>query len=128
MIDLKQEVISDVGGGRYLVTQVELTPSMHNRTASATMTVAYSVFIDEYSEYIDPKDIEIDRLNREIQKLKEKKKPRKKRRMLSSGEIKEIRELILKGEGNTSLGIEYQISDSAISKIRVAMRKEGQDV
>jgi len=128
MIDLKQEVISPAGN-RYLVSQVELTPSMHNREEGKTINVSYPVFIDEYVEYIDPKDVEIARLSAEIQKLKDKaKKPRKTRKRLLPGEIKDIKADIIAGSNNMDIAREYEVSDSSISKYRIELRKEGKDV
>ncbi len=93
------------------------------------IAISLDNFLENYTEYIDPKQMEINRLLKENKALKEKlKKPRKIRRKLLPGEIVEIRELILKGEGNTPIAEEYKIGDSTISKIRCEMRKEGKEV
>lgn len=91
--------------------------------------IEYTNFLEHYSEYVSPQQVEINRLNAEVAKLKEQLKPfRKKRRKLLDGEIEEIKKLILAGSGNTELATEYQVSDSTISKFRIVLRKAGEDV
>lgn len=96
---------------------------------SISKNIEVETFCNNYREYIDPRQIEINRLNAEVKKLKEQLKPlRKKRRTLSAGEIIEVRELIVNGESNQTIAKEYQCSDSAVSRHRIEMRKEGKDV
>ena len=91
--------------------------------------VAYDHFVENYDEYIDPLQLRVNALEAELKALKEKhKQPRKTRRKLTAGEQREVRELIIKGEGNTPIATEYDCSDSAISRYRIEMRKEGLDV
>ena len=86
-------------------------------------------FLNTYEEYIDPKELRIKQLEKQLEELKAKhKKPRQSRKRLLPGEKLEIRELILKGEPNLSIAKEYEVSDSTISKIRIDMRKEGKEV
>ena len=73
-----------------------------SRWSGNTQVELYSNFVEYYEEYLDPKDIEIARLKRELEKYKAQ-VPKKKRRIITEGERKEIKELILKGEGNRPL-------------------------
>lgn len=113
-IELPVEVVgpTDI---RFKVTGVRL---LDTKTGT-THTIDIAIFAYDYEEYIDPKDLEIQRLLAENKKLKDRLKPeRKKRRVLTPGEIKEIKELIDKGESNPVIAKEYGSSDSTISRIR----------
>ncbi len=91
-----------------------------------TNAVPRDNFLAQYTEFLDPKDLEIERLMNIIKELETPKKPTKRR--LLKGEWKEIEELIRKGEGNTQIANEYGISDSAVSKRRTEMRNNGEEV
>ena len=109
---------------------VSITLSEPNETdGRRTFSITPEVFMEEYREYINPMQLEINRLLAENKKLKDQLKPlRKPRRRLSDGEVKEVEEHILEGSNNLDLAKEYQVSDSTISKIRIRLRKSGRDV
>ena len=109
---------------------VSITLSEPNETdGRRTFSITPAVFMKEYREYINPMQLEINRLLAENKKLKDQLKPlRKPRRRLSDGEVKEVEEHILEGSNNLDLAKEYQVSDSTISKIRIRLRKSGRDV
>jgi len=118
MIDLKQIVV-DRDGNKLTIVGIVL----HDKDNKPN-NLSFSAFVDSFTEYVDPKDIEIERLNKVIANLKLKgKKPRKVRRKLLPGELIEIKELIDKGEGNTAISKEYDCSDSTISRIRIEHMK-----
>ena len=119
MIDLKQEIVTE-DGQKFFIESILMNP-LDNTTPRVA---PFSHFTERYSEYIDPKDIEIARLKKELAKYR----PKKTRRLLNNGERKEIVELILKGETNRPIAQEYQVSETVISKMRVQMRKQGEDV
>ena len=119
MIDLKQIVHKDDGINVY-IKGIEVEDGS---------IVPYTTFIGLYTEYIDPKDVEIQRLREEVAKLKEKaKKPRVTRRVILPGEKKEMIELIRKGESNTAIATEYKLSETVVSRYRVELRKAGEEV
>jgi len=119
------ELVEDKNGEIYFVDAVKLS----NRDTADFILVDKDAFLQTYTEYVNPMQLEINRLTEENKKLKEQLKPlRKPRRKLSKGEILEIEELISKGETNRPIAKEYDISETAISKIRVRMRKGGEDV
>ena len=95
---------------------------------TASICVDYDEFIDEYTNYIDPKDAEINRLKAIINELKNPHTERKSRKRLIEGEWREVKELIRKGVSNTDIAAEYDISDSSVSKKRIEMRKMGEKV
>ena len=120
-IDLPQEVVTDDDINVYTIESIKFI--------DVSEPIQYQLFIQKFKEYIDPKQIEINRLLAENKKLKEQLKPlRKTRRRLLPGEITEIKELIRKGNSNLKLASEYQVSDSTISKLRIQMRREGEEV
>ena len=124
-IDLPKEVINGNG-----VRHQVLAITLKNMEAPAeTFNVQLPLFIDSYKEYHDPKDVRIRALEDELIALKLKHKPaRKKRRKLLDGEIKDIKTDIRAGLGNTEIGKEYDCSDSTVSRIRLELRKDGEDV
>ena len=124
-IDLPLEVIGTSGMERAIVVSVNL------QFNDEVQAILYENFIKDYREYMDPKQIEINRLNKVIEDLKLKaKKTRvsKPRRTLTPLERQEIRQLIENGESNTPIAIQYGVGDSTVSKIRCEMRKAGEDV
>ena len=107
----------------------EITGIIVSNEENGDYQVEYPSFLEAYKEYIDPKDIRIKALEDELIALKLKQKPeRKKRRKLLDGEIKDIKTDIRAGLGNTEIGKEYDCSDSTISRIRLELRKAGEDV
>jgi len=82
-------------------------------------TLHYDSLVTEYEEYIDPKDIEIKRLLGIIKDLENpsNREPRKRRRSLDEGEIKEIKELIELKNYIPDIAKEYDVSVSAIYRI-----------
>lgn len=122
MIELQERVISDNGDIGF-VKEVTIT------FPSGSEKIFFENFVSAYTEYVDPLELEIQRLNTEIKKLKVQLKPfRRPRKQLSAGEISEIRELITRGEGNGTLATEYECSTSRISRIRTEMKKENKIV
>ena len=122
-LDIPREVVNNENV-RHTVMSVMLKPK-----DGEAFKIAIDLFNKRYVEYVDPKDLEIQRLKQELSALKEKHKPvRKKKRTLTKGELLEVEELISRGEDNTSLATQYDMSDSAISRIRLRMRKAGEDV
>jgi len=88
-------------------------------------SITPAVFMKEYREYINPMQLEINRLLAENKKLKEQLKPlRKPRRRLLAGELEEIKKLLETGATNPEIATEYKVSPSTISKIRSDLRKE----
>ena len=111
-------------GGRKL-TLVSLS------MADKSGTVEYKLedFNKKFEEYIDPKDLEIQRLRNELAAMKEKHKPvRKKKKTLTKMERLEVEQLIANGEGNPAIATQYDMSESAVSRIRIRMQKAGEDV
>lgn len=83
----------------------------------------YTEFITNYEEYFDPKDLRIKALEDELNALKLKHRPvRKKFKRLTPLDIKEIKVLIANGETNPVIAKEYDCSESRISSIRVEVR------
>ncbi len=118
------EMVMNTDGVVCRVSSVGIVPNGGDLQA-----ITLSNFLEHYIEYINPQQLEINRLLKENKQLREKLKPhRKPRRKLLPGEIVEIRELIIKGEGNTPIAEEYKVGDSTISKIRCEMRKRGAEV
>lgn len=124
-IDLLKDV-KDRQEKRYVIVGLTLRP----HTGGETLSVPYENFVEAYDEYVDPKDLEIQRLNRIIEELKNGKdnSTRKGRIMLSNEQWEEVKDLIRKGVRNIDIAAEYGISDSAISKRRTEMRNAGEDV
>jgi len=121
-IYLPKEVV-DKNGRRVFVTSVNITDGEESHD------IKLDNFLETYEEYVDPKDVEIARLNQQIADLKVKgRKHKKPRRMLTKDERLEIEVLISNGETNRPIATQYDISETTISKIRVAMRKGGEDV
>ena len=115
--------VVDKNGRRAIVTSIHISDGTEGHD------IKLENFLETYTEYVDPKDFEIARLKQELADLKAKhKQPRRARRKLTKGEIKEIEEHIRLGEGNTPIAKEYDVSDTTVSKIRVRMRKGGEDV
>ena len=117
MIELSKEVKLD--------GSIE-TPQVINKIVFIGGTeVYYDQFVTKYTEYIDPKDLEIKRLLAVIQGLEEPvKKVRKKRRVLGVGEIKEIKVLLQLNTDVTEIATEYQCSTSAIYRIKKLLIEE----
>jgi len=109
---------------------VSITLSEPNETdGRRTFSITPEVFMEEYREYINPMQLEINRLLAENKKLKEKLKPvRKTRKRLTTGEKTDIRKDILAGANNLSIAKEYDCSDTVISKMRCELRRAGEDV
>lgn len=106
-----------------------LNVEVRNRYTLETVTIPFDKFIEAYEEYIDPRDLEIEKLNKLIKELQEEKKAQKKpRRRLTKEEWKEIDELIRKGIRNIDIAAEYGISDTGVSKRRTDLRKAGEAV
>ena len=123
-------IVENIDGLTKQFNVISITLGEPNETdGRRTFSITPEVFMNEYREYINPLQIEINRLMAENKRLKDKMKvDRKPRRTLSSGEITDIKADILSGGNNTDISKEYQVSDSSISKIRISMRKEGKDV
>ena len=120
-IEIPEEVINTKSNERFTVISITIVDNKENGH-----TIDLNNFMDSFIEYIDPKDLKIQMLEEEIRKLKEKHKPvRKKKRTLLPGEVKEIKELLFKGESNIDIAKEYDVSDSTVSRIRVELKKEG---
>lgn len=120
-IELPEQVIS-IDGKRCQVITVQL------RHKEEYVDIEYTNFLSNYKEYVDPLQIEIDRLNKVIEAMKAKnKKPRgpyKPRRILTPIERAEVYNLILSGESNTAIAEQYGCSDSTVSKLRKTMPDE----
>ncbi len=87
-----------------------------------------STFLTDWVEYIDPKDIEIARLRKQVADLKEKnRKPRKKYRIPTLGEIAEMQALIRQGETGIKIATEYEVSESYVGRLRTEVKKESAD-
>lgn len=124
-MDLLKNIINTKTNVRGCIITIDV--QYHGETKPTVMNL--DEFNETIEEYVDPRDVEIERLNKVIADLKmRKKKPRKMRKRLTFGEIAEIKELILKGESNTAIGNEYNVSDSTVSRFRIEMRKGGHDV
>jgi len=117
MIDLKKEVKLD--------GSIDIPQAINKIVFTDGQEVYYSEFVKNYTEYTDPKDLEIKRLLSVIEELeKTGKPPRKRRRTLSAGEIKEIRVLIHLNTDVNEIAAEYKSSTSAIYRIKKIMIEE----
>jgi len=117
MIDLKKEVKLD--------GSIDLPQIINKIVFKDGLEVYYSEFVKKYTEYTDPKDLEIKRLLSVIEELEKAGKPqRKRRRTLSAGEIKEIRVLIHLNTDIHEIAAEYKSSTSAIYRIKKIMIEE----
>ena len=96
-----------------------------------TITVPYANFIEAYEEYVDPKDIKISQLEREIKELKDKlNKPsgRKRRKKLTEGEWKDIEGYIREGLNPKEIAVLMDVSDALVYVRRKQMRQAGEEV
>ncbi len=117
MIDLKKEVKLD---GNFKEPQTISKIIFTDKTE-----VYYEQFITEYTEYIDPKDIEIQKLLDIIENLKEPvKKIRKRRKALDINEVKDIKVLLQLNTDVHEIAREYQSSTSAIYRIKKLLVEE----
>ena len=117
MIELKKEVRLD--------GSIDLPQTINKIVFKDGREVYYSEFIKKYTEYTDPKDLEITRLLGVIEELEKAGKPtRKRRRTLTAGEIKEIRVLIHLNTDINEIAKEYESSTSAIYRIKKIMIEE----
>jgi len=117
MIDLKKEVKLD--------GSIDIPQAINKIVFTDGQEVYYSEFVKKYTEYTDPKDLEIKRLLSVIEDLeKAGKPPRKRRRTLTAGEIKEIRVLIHLNTDIHEIAAEYKSSTSAIYRIKKIMIEE----
>lgn len=120
MFDLQRDIVNENGERAHLVS-INIVYA-----GGDSQMIDRENFNEKWDEYIDPRDLEIQRLLKELEALKLKHKPvRKKKRSLNTGERAEVRQLISRGESNTTIAQEYDISDSAVSRIRKGMVKEG---
>lgn len=104
---------------------------VRNKYTGELVAIPFDNFVEAYDEYIDPKDLEIQRLNKIIEELKSGKTSGKvggtKKRLLPA-EWREVEELIRQGLKNVEIAKEYGISDSTVSTRRSQMRKKGEEV
>ena len=90
--------------------------------------VGYYEFVTYYEDYVDPKDLEIQRLKEYIKKLEEP-KVKKRYTRLTPEEWREVEDLIrIRSISNLDIAKEYGISDSSVSKRRKDMRLKGENV
>jgi len=117
--DLPEQVV-DKQGNIFTVDSVKV---FNNKEQE--VHIGIHSFNRDYRAYIDPKDIRIQALEDELKELREKiENPRrKKRRILTDGEIKEIEGLIRIGEEIHDIAAEYESSTSAIYRIRQKMNQ-----
>lgn len=107
-MDLKKQVI-DNNGIRYEVLGIVVIADGNNESEQLTI----SQFNNNYEEYIDPKDLEIERLLAIIKDLeKPKVKPSGKR--LTQPEKDEVRKLVEAGHEIIDIASTYNISTSSI--------------
>lgn len=120
---LPKEVV-DKDGRRAIVVSVTVVPLVIGGKGTEQHDIKLDNFLETYTEYVDPKDLEIARLLKQLADLKAKHKPaRKKKRTLTALERAEVRTLIANGENNTAIATQYDISDSSVSRMRKTMEK-----
>lgn len=108
LIDLPREVVSRKSLTRARVIGVDLGEDFG--------IVPYNTFVDDFDEYIDPKDVEIARLLSIIEALEKPKVSNTKRKHLTEAERFEVKELVEKGIEISAIATTYDISASTIYK------------
>ncbi len=123
-IDLPHIVVDTVKGVRARIVSVVV----RYENKDTTTTMATAAFLSTFVEYVDPKDVEIARLRKQVEDLKVKaRKPRKSYRTPNAGELLEMRELLKQGTVGHKVAIEYGVSESFVGRVRTEMRKENPD-
>ena len=123
-IDLPNIVVDTVRGNRARIVSVVVRYD----SKDTTDTISTAAFLSTFVEYIDPKDVEIARLRKQVEDLKVKaRKPRKSYRTPDAGEILEMRALLAQGTVGHKIATEYGVSASYVSKLRGEMKKENPD-
>lgn len=109
LIDLPREVVSIHSGEKYTVVGVDL--------GDTKGVVSYGTFLDGYDEYIDPKDVEINRLLAIIKDLEQKpKKSNAPKRRPTEAEKGDMKTMYEKGIAVGLIASQYEISPSAVYK------------
>ena len=122
-IDLTKQVESRAGD-LYEVLEV----SLRDMNTNEVVAVKFDSFLLNYSEYVDPKDLEIERLKQIIKDLENGAKPKHTKTRLTDDEWLDVENDIRNGGRNIDIARTYGISDSSVSKKRIAMRKLGEKV
>ncbi len=123
-IDLPNIVVDTIRGNKARVVSVVV----RYESKDTTDTISTAAFLSTFVEYVDPKDVEIARLRKQVEDLKVKaRKPRKSYRTPNAGELLEMRELLKQGTVGHKVAIEYGVSESFVGRVRAEMRKENPD-
>jgi len=123
---LPEMVINRGTKGIYKVLSIIVQPSDTDGDKE-NIELHPDTFVKYYEEYVDPKDIRIKALERELMELKAKiltPTGRKRRKRLEPGEVKEIKELLKKKVEVKDIANEYDSSTSAIYRVAKEMKTD----